>query len=400
MTANAAEIPHAFAEQNTQQTTTSTTYVDITGASIASGSFVTGKDYFIQFCGQFSEDGNSIGWVRALHGSTAFAESEQSFYKSSTAVDHIPLCWFTVWTAVASEGIKLQFRHNSGTQTVTANFIGVVAIQLEDYLVSGTDYCFAESVADEALSTTPDDGGSCTVTPSGSSDWLALAYAQVDRSDTTTRQISRIVRSGEASSTLPAGDILPEQTTGLYAQYHARVFAFGESSNTIKEQSEATTTANTRTHSSVFILNLNKFAAHANAYTEAALSLTTTSFVELQTTSITPTVTGDVWIGAQFILDKTASNSDVTYRVQVDGSDQPAGQTTADLDVDVWNTATTTNDIPASLITVANLSNAAHTVDLDGLRSTNSDVKYRQLWAVTFEMATEGSGFMFRRRNQ
>lgn len=385
----AVTVPHAFTEVNTEQSTTSTTYVDVSGASITSGNFTAGKDYFIQFCGQFSEDGSSFGWVRAVHGSTAFAESEQTFYRSSTNIDNTAMCWFTVWTAVSSEDFKIQYRHNSGTQTVTANFVAMVAIQLSDYLTSGTDYCFAESATDEALSTTPDDGGSCTVTPSASSTWLAMTYAQVERSDITTRTISRIVRSGEASSTLPQGNILPEASASeLWGQYLSRTFTFGASSNTIKEQSEASATANTRYHSSVFILNLSKFAARAGAYTEAATSLTTTTMTQVQTASISPTTTGDVLIGVSFILDKTASSSDVEFRVQVDNTDQPAGQTTQDYDMDSYNTTDTANDIPIGFLTLANLSSGPHTIDLDANRNTNSDVKYLQVWAFTFELAS------------
>ena len=100
--AHAVTVPHAFTEVNTQQTTTSTSYVDVSGASITSGNFIAGKNYFIQFCGQFSEDGSSFGWVRAVHGSTAFSESEQTFYRSSTNIDNTAICWFTVWTAVSN----------------------------------------------------------------------------------------------------------------------------------------------------------------------------------------------------------------------------------------------------------------------------------------------------------
>lgn len=387
MTAKAVTVPHAFAERNTSVSTTSTSYVDITDMSIASGSFTAGKDYFIQYCGQFTETANTtFGWIQAVHGSTAFAESEQAFYRSSTNADYGTYCWFTVWTAVSGEGIKLQYKIQVATPTVTGNFISLIAIQLTDYLTAGTDYCFAESATDESLSTTPDDGASCTVTPGSASTWLALTYAQDSRADTTTRQISRMVRSGEASSSLPASSILPEQSAGLWSHYHARTFSFGASSNTIKEQSEASAAAGTRTHSSVFLLNLSKFSAFGAAYTEASQSLTSTTMTEIQTASITPTVTGDVWTGAAFVFDKTTISGDVEFRVQVDGSDQPAGQTTADLDIDQFNTTHTDNDIPVGLITLSSMDTSAHTVDLDANRNVDSDVKYRQVWAVSLDI--------------
>lgn len=385
--AQAVTVPHAFAERNTSFATTSTTYVDVTDMTITSGNFTAGKSYYLEYCAQFAENANaSFGWLKAVHGSTDFADSEQSFYRSSTTIGYGGVCWFTVWTAVASEDVKLQARINAATPTVTINFASLVAIQLTDYLTANVDYCFAESATNEALSTSPDDGASCTLTPSASSTWLAKTYAQMDRADTTTRQISRMVRSGEASSSLPDSNILPEQTAGLWSHYHARTFTFGAVSNTIKEQSEASATAGNRLHSSVFLLNLSKFTAHGAAYTEASQSLTTTTMTEIQTASITPAVTGDVWIGASFVLDKTTSGSDVEFRVQVDGSDQPAGQTTAGLAFNSYLTSDTANDIPIGFMTVANLNNSAHTVDLDANRNTNSDVKYRQVWAVALDI--------------
>jgi len=390
-TAQAVTVPHAIAEVNTEVSSTSTTYVDITGASISSGSFTAGKKYFIAYCGQFSESGNStFGWVRALHGSTAFAESEQSYYRSSTAVDYAAICWFTVWTAVASEGVKLQYKIQAATPTVTANFVSLIAIQLTDYLTEGTDYCFDERSTDDSLSTTPVDGASCSITPGSASTWLAMTYAQASRADVTTRQISRMVRSGEASSSLPASNILPEQSSGLWSHYHARTFSFGASSNTIKEQAETSASAGTRTHSSVFLLNLSRFTASGAAYTEAAQTLSSTTMTEIQTASITPTVTGDVWSGVSFVHDKTASVADVEFTLQVDGSDQPAGQTTADQDMDQYNTTDTANDIPIGLMTISSMDTSTHTVDLDANRNSGADVKYRQVWAVSLDITPSG----------
>lgn len=386
--AHAVTVPHAFAERNTEFTTTSSTPTDITDAAISSGSFTTGKDYWILVCGQVSEESNgSPGKMRVLHGSTEFSESDVHYYRSSTTNEFNALCWFTVWTAVSSEGIKVQLSSTDNVSTARANFVSVFAMQLTDYLTNGTDYCFAESATDEALSTTADDGASCTVTPSASSTWLAMTYSQINRdTDITTRQISRMVRSGEASSSLPASNILPEYSQHDWSHFHARTFSFGASSNTIKEQSEAAATAHTRLHSSVFLLNLSKFSAHGAAYAEAALSLTSVSFVEAQTASITPTGTHDVLIGAAFVLDKTVSSSDVEFRVQVDGSDQPAGQTTAANSFDQYNVTHTGNDIPLGFMTMANLNNSAHTVDLDANRNTDSDIKYRQVWAFSLDI--------------
>lgn len=397
----AASVPHASTTQTAQQATTSTTYVDITGASIASGSFTAGKNYLIVVTAHVREDNSvGIGAIQTVHGTTAFAESEKEFGRSSSNQDWDTYAWFTVWTAVASEEIKLQHKVSAGT--MTTDQIHVFALQLSDYLTVNTDYFFVERTNNDSLSTTPADGASQTFTPgTGSQNWLVLSYAQYDAANGTDYLISRIVRSGEASSSTP-----DQRMKALSSSYDitaglGRVFTLGAVSNTFKEQSESSATSGTRLHSSLFILNLSKFTASATAYTDGSTTLSTSPAYtnQIQTASVTPTATDDVWIGAAFVHDHGTAGGKVEWRVQVDNTDQPGTQTTDDWDFETGDAADTTTDIPYMLTTVANLSAAAHTIDLDANATTGADVKYRQLWAIQLEIPdTLSSGVMMRRR--
>lgn len=382
----AAAIDHTFVEQNTQQSTTSATYVDVTGASIASGNFTAGKKYLISVTAQLVDSANTRAFLQVVHGSTAFAESEAAVGRSASA--YYAYGFITVWTAVSGEGIKLQF-HNDGTNSALVDQIAMLAINLSDDLTENTDWLFAERSIDDTLSTTFLDGASITFTPgTAGQDWLVMSYMQSDVASTTTTVHSRIDRSGEAVSSLPEASIGGSAFDRQNVYLLSRVFNLGAASNTFKEQAKSSGTTDIRLHSSIFALNLNKFRNHANVYTEAGLALSATNFAtQLQTLGITPDVAGNVWIGSYWGFDRNDIARDAKFRVQVDNADQPAGQTTDNYLFDYGNQAAEEDPMP--LITVPNLTAAAHTIDLDASANSTTGApagNQRTLWAVTMEL--------------
>ena len=384
----AATINHTFAEVNTNQTTTSATYVDVSGLAIASGSFTTGKKYLLVATAQVGNgtSGVDVG-VQLVHGSTAFGESE-AVIDTINSTARWPYQFFTVWTAVAAEGVKVQFKSN-GTNTTNLNFGSLLAINLSDDVIENTDWCFAERTTDDAVatSTTYTAGASCTITPSGASDWLVMTYYQGSMSSAGEME-SRMNRSGEAADTTVRYSHQPRVTTGVINQgVLARVFSLTNASNTFKEEATKFAGTHTRLHSNVLMLNLSKFKASAFAYTDADVALSTTDFsVNAQTISITPTSLGNVWIGGHWLFDHNSTATTGEMRVQVDNADQPAGQTAAIYPFQ-WD-GTTTGNIPLILSTVASLSAAAHTIDLDvSGSSASSTAEGRSMWAVTMELA-------------
>lgn len=384
-----AAIAHSSTQQNTNQSTTSATYVDVSGASIASTEFTVDKKYLLWVSAQIRVGTlDVVMGMQAVHGSTTFAESELLAAVSNTANFGTTYNWFHVWTAVSGESIKLQFKSN-GTATVNADQIHLLAINLSDDLVENTDWFFAEDATDALnIGLTPVDGASVTFTPSGVSDWLVAAWAQI-RSQ-AINLFSALIRSGEASSSLP--ESLTEQniTEDIYLVLNPRVFALTAASNTFKEQARSSAAGGTadRLHSRVFALNLNAFRNHANAYTEADVNLGTVDYgTALQTISITPDVAGDVWIGSYFGFDKQNTSREVEFRVQVDNVDEPAGQTTDNYQFS--QSDENTDEDPFSLSTMPNLTAAEHTIDLDASADSTTATpaaQYRTLWAVTMEL--------------
>lgn len=365
--AHAASITYQYVEQTTAQTTTSTSYTDVTGMSISSANLTTGKKYLVVARSTIRNTvNNTTNFIQTVHGSTAFAESEFIFQRAVSADQAGVYQFMTVWTAVASEGLKLQFKVNSGTGSVDQ--LTLLALCLDCELIENTDWFSATRTNDDTLSTTPTDGASITFTPgTAGHDWLVISYAQFDSGDTTNQQITQITRSGEASSTAPSASYSVTVAAAQPTMMLLRAFNLGAASNTFKEQASTSSgTAHVRLHSNIVAINLNKFRDHTVAYTAGSTSLTTTDFgTQAQTASITPTVASDVFIFAFLTIDPNGVGGLWgRYRTQLDNSDVPSGVTADVLGFTYSNS--TSDRMPSPMATRStSVSAASHAVDLD-----------------------------------
>jgi len=396
--AQAAAIGHASASVTSNQTTSSTTFVDVTGATIASGSFTTGKKYLIYITAQVGYTAGDGTEVQVIHGSTAFSGSGQwvSFAADTNRHNYT---FMTVWTAVSSEGIALQYRSRlGGANTASANFVSIFAMNLSDDLTENTDWHFNEVSADDAMSTSFEDGATVTFTPTTAShDWLVLGNIQVDYAAQTANTVT--VRLSDGTNVLPQANVdVPNSALDEVGFGLARVYTLAASSTTLKVQYKvsASTTANAL-HSKIFALNLNKFRNHAFAYTEAGTNLSATDYAtQIQTLSITPDIQGDVFVGSYWSFDRNSSGNTGEQRIQIDNSDSPAGQTTANYQFRHGTDGTDEDPMTISTL-VANMTAAAHTIDLDGSASATTSTPQAEtatLWAFTMELpaAVSSSG--------
>src|SRR3990172_11715647 len=177
-----------YVAQTTRQTRTgATTYGDITGASIGSANFVTGKKYLLVFTANLdgNNDGGDFG-IQAVHGSTSFGGSEMVYDPpsgGSAILNKATYTWFTVWTAVSGEGVKLQFRTLNSGHTVGADQITIFAMTLSDYLREKNDWYYNEVVATTAIDTTTwstTNNAAVTFTPLvAGNDWLVMTSSRI-----------------------------------------------------------------------------------------------------------------------------------------------------------------------------------------------------------------------------
>jgi len=389
-----AAIPHTFTERNTEDTNSTTTFTAVTSIAQASGNFTVGKKYLIIASAKygFSATGSTYADVRVVHGSTAFEGSTvQSLVATTTGKE--PYLFMTVWTAVSSEGIDIQFRRNpSSTATASINFVSLLTMQLDDYLVDGTDYAFAERTNDDTLSGAYTAGASITWTPATAShDWLVIGWGNFNYASSTATVTTRLNQDAGAT-VLPQLVQQPTNNGNIMNYAMAKVINLPASSVTFKEEAISSGASTVRLYSAIFALDLDKFAAHAFAYTEADANYASTSGYgdAIQTTSVTPTTTSDTWIFGAYGFDKNNAARVASARIQLDNSDQPAGQTTAAYTLLNTN-GTAADEQTWTLSTMASsLSAASHTIDLDGhVDSTTGTPSYQQrtIMAVTMELA-------------
>lgn len=384
-----AEIEHASASVTSNVTTSSTSFTDVTGATLASGNFTTGKKYLLLCTAQMGATSSDGTETQFIHGSTAFSGSGSWSPFGLTGVRNI-YSFMTVWTAVSSEGVALQYRSRlGGANTAASNFAHVFAMNLSDDLTENTDWFFNEVSADDAMSTSYENGASVTV---GAGDWLVIGNIQVDFGAQAVNTVA--VRLSDGTNVLPVADIdignsaLDETVMGL-----SRVYTVASSATyTVQYKVSASTTAN-HLHSKIFAINLNKFRNHVSAYTEAGTNLSATDWgTQIQTASLTPDVQGDVLIGTSWSFDRNDSGNMANQRIQVDGSDAPAGQTAAVYD---FRHGTDALEDPMMQTTlVSSMTAAAHTIDVDGSVNATTGTpaaKYASLWAFTLELAQASS---------
>lgn len=360
-------VNYAYAEKTTRSTTTSASYVDVPSNKILSTDLVAGRQYLIYTTGQF--DLNNAGHsllVRAVHGSTAFPGSEYTWQPSSGASRLLYPFW-TVWTAIAGEDVKLQMRNETG-QSATLGADQVVLFALDLTSLPANSFHYAEDTGSLGLTGAYQDGASTTFTPVAGHDWLVLTLAHYSAMSITQSVFSQLARSGEAVETDPQTNMEARSITSTPILSMAKVVTCGAVSNTFKEQSKNGGGGGPRDHSKVLALDLNQFSVHQFAYTNAQLDYindaTTPWGTQAQTKSITPsTASAPCWALAVHNFVPLSGNIAVQSRLQIDNADAPATQTT---DSYVFMTdADVTDIVPIHHQVVAVLSNVAHAVDLD-----------------------------------
>jgi len=331
-------IENFYAERLTTFTVTGAagdSWNDITSAVISNASLTAGKKYLI-IATAMCETGTASQPValQVVHGSTAFASSAYSRTPTSTSIWYT-FAWFTVWTAVSSEDVKVQLSRIPGTAaTVSAFQVTLFMMNLSDALVENTDWAFNEVLASTALTTTDSSTNNATVTltpGNAGDDWLVMTCMSLNATHTEPA-FSKVIRTGEASTSTPSRGMRDwNVTNGKTVVLNVYPIALGAASNTFTEKS-ATINSNgsTRTGSAVLMLNLAKFKEHAIGYTAAATDLSATSYATLaQSVSITPSVTGNVYVIGNWKAQAVTTGVTLGARLQSNNGDIPGTATTS-----------------------------------------------------------------------
>lgn len=333
-----AEIQHKVVRQTTLQTTTSSTYVNVTGGKIAHADLTNGKKYLLVVTGLFHHSSTATsGAVRVLQGSNPFARSEK-IQEMGTTTTRCNYFFFKVFTHATGEDIQVQFKAAGGNTCGIDNLV-LFAMNLSDDLTENTDWFSSEDNDAEALPTdgtwTPANNASVTFTPAvGGKNWLVLAMHRVDPAEETSQVMFRLKRTGTATETVPDCNQEPEDSASdAIVAGMARVYNLSAASHTFTQesrQSALTTAAGSRTHSAVFALNMAKFKSTVYQWAPTVLDITATSGYGTEALNVTldNMTTGDVWVLASCSFDADGlGGNGIKVRLQVDDTDTPTSQT-------------------------------------------------------------------------
>ncbi len=391
---HAAEIAHTFVEMTTARTQTGDTdWTDITGAVITSGNFTASRKYLLinkALCGTNSTAADH--GLRSLHGSIHFVESVQIQDLPGFDRFHNNM-WFNVWTAIASEAIKMQFATlASSSHTVSVDTISMISMEISEDLIEGTDWDFHLNTHNTPLTTTFGSFANVTIQPAvhdtGDTYWV-LGYAKLDPASATQDYQSRLNRSGEATSTNPTWSQEGEDANTDHSMHtYGRTFDLGASNNTFTVQCRNPDLSNGfHEFSGVFVLNLERFKDSNEIYTDGAVNLGTTNWADLaQTLTLTPTeASGDVLIYGFFTaIHQFVSGVQIQSRLQIDNADQPPGQSSYLVQAEAYDN---NDEMGQNLITVETLDNTLHTADIDAdATSLTNSPQYAQRQLVMFTM--------------
>lgn len=310
---------------------------------MSNANLTVGKKYWILVsCTAKLETTSINGSVRLLHGSTPFPGSTVTFESRS---GHMHNYLFSiVWTAVASEDIKLQIRSiDNSAFWIEADEVVMNAINLSDDLTEGEDWFFAENATAATLTTTFGGNGqvpSITIDSADHADgdrYLVVAVGQIDPDDTTNNYETRIERSGEASDTDPLASQEGENVLDIVHQCMMKVFALGAASNTFATQSrrDAGADGGTKEYGSVFAINLEKFNdPQITTWTKTQSQITNSIHgSEVLTKTFTPDIAGDYLILANVIFTTSGAGFKASRRLQIDQTDTINQTTHAYLDL-------------------------------------------------------------------
>jgi hypothetical protein len=416
---HAAEIPHSFVEQTTRQTTTSLSYVDVTGASVASSAFAANQDHFVFVTAQADTSTNTgdVG-IRMVTGTTPtpIADSEASLDPSlSTGSDvghRMVYNWWGIVNTTTAQTLKMQFKTADAADVSGIDLITISVIRLSVDLTPNVDYKAALNSTSTTISSAGVDTGTnnasvSLVPPTNNHIWAIFSKARFATGiPTTTGVNSRISRSGGATSDLPEVQQEGESTTdSMYVLVGMRTDTLGNTSQTYREVSKANNTgAGTegvsaiRTHSGIFMLDLDCFrnvSTNQQDTPQEDFSTTTPYGQLIQSHSITPTQTGDVMVLSHTTVKSAVSGTNTRYsqtRMQIDDADQPPGQTTKAYKHAWWDSG---DKLPIMYCTIENLSAASHTIDIDGnVGETGSNRSTINRNITAFSMELQGTSIV------
>lgn len=263
------EIPHVYAEQTTQQSTTSTSYV--AALTVDDGDLTNGDKYYVQVTADFGNEGaTKRTYIRAKHGTSVAARSGNLRIPEDSGDDkkHI-YRWQGVITAASGKDFVLEHKTSSGGTSYLDNicvlFISLEGLTEGDDTTAG-DYRFeTQSSTETSISGSYADHATATVKHSGSGDedWLVLGHGFIEYP--FDPDFSFWIALSDGTSERPVYSRVWDNWTDDFQVLLERIYTIsGDTDFAVIAQEDADEPS--WIESSIFCLNLDVFAAHSKSH--------------------------------------------------------------------------------------------------------------------------------------
>jgi hypothetical protein len=391
-----SEITATSVEMVTQRTTTSTSYTDVTGAAIADSWFDNGDVYWIEVRAVYknSSGGLSTG-VQCLHGSTAFAESEE--FRENYGGAWQNYSDFFVWTAVSGEGFKVQFKTEDAAGTAAIDYVQIIAWKLTGNFVLNTDYFYDTAVASTALTDdywSTADNATITFTPSeANQEWMVRSTSRISSGNVNRQHESRI-NLDDSDLALWGGQEGEGASDLMHISLTRSYNALSAAEHTFEEQSRldgGEIGGENRTHSKIGAINLDKFVDAESVWsaTGSSLSQDATYGTNVETLEFTPSQAGNIVVLGDFGYNPGGASDDWLHRARIETTDVISGITS---DLYKYRCTDSTDLRHGSWATIEDVAASAQTLDVDACCEDASDAAYEQTSIIAFSLELPSSG--------
>ncbi len=328
----AAPLEILYAEETTQQDSTSTSFV--TELTIPAASITDNAKYILIASAAIrSDDPTGVQGFRIAEGSTEIVGTESRFeLTTSTLADQSYGPMILEYDAPAT-AVDINYQQQAVAATeVGSDSIVMMMIRADTAdFAEGTDWqCATQDNFPTGLShsTTFVTRASITFTPDNANDdWLVIAHSIIEVDSVSINFETRIEL--DASFDYPeisteGEDLTEERLHGLM-----RVWTLDATEHTFNVQTRDDSSAvNEHLFSSICAIRLNVFEDHDFLTTDVGNTFTTSDVFEETHAlpSYTPTTDpGDTIVMAWYQCDAAGASTDCYIRAQVDGVDSPTG---------------------------------------------------------------------------
>ena len=227
-----------------------------------------------------------------------------------------------------SDGGGLAFEQKAPTaKTIRTQYLSLLLLDVSN--LDSADYFYANDTTSATHTATYADRASLTVAEPESGDtYLMFGWVATDTNKVSINALMRmqVTQGVDPVRNYPEISYEGEDLSEVLNWWVCRPYTMSSSSAEFTIQTKDDDDSgddNTYLESTIFGLRLDAFEKFDSAYTEALSTTTSTSFVELESFSLTPDSTDDVIVSACSVFDPNGTNRSSFERVQVGGTTKP-----------------------------------------------------------------------------